>query len=247
MKKLLLLLVAFSLALAGCVKVEMTSEIDKNGGGTYRFSYTVSEEVEQALKELGEMDSDMGEVPPIFDLDRKEFEKTLEGTGSKLIDYSDEVVDGLHTVSLAIQFTDINTLTNSVGGLMGEEGDGMGGFGVVRHGDDYLLHSIEPVASEEAMEEMDEEESMESMEDLNKAMENAQKSMALMGKLMAHANELSFLMSITFPSDVLEHNAHRLEGRTCIWEINSENMMTAQGMEPRVVFKGAGVKIKTAD
>ena len=71
--------------------------------------------------------------------------------------------------------------------------------------------------------------------------------MALMGKLMAHANELSASMRITFPSDVVEHNAHRLEGRTCIWEINSENMMSNQGMEPHVVFKGGGVKIKTVD
>ena len=247
MKKLMILAVAvMTLALAGCVQVKMDSTIDKNGGGTYSLEYSVSTEVEQALKEMATLGSEMGEMPDLFDMKRADLEKSLQGTGNKLVKFDDVVSGDRHTLTMVIEYQDVNALSGTMEGLMGTDGGEMAGFGVVRHGDDYLLHSIETVDVDEEI-AAEAEEAPESMEDLGKAMENAQKSMELMGRLMAHASELNVTMRITFPSQVLEHNAHRLEGNTCIWEINSSTMMASQGIDPRVVFKGDGVKIKTAD
>jgi hypothetical protein len=71
-----------------------------------------------------------------------------------------------------------------------------------------------------------------------------QKSMEIMGKLMASASQLDVAMRITVPGEVVSNNAMRQEGNTLIWEINSSNMMTAGGgMEPEIVFSGKGLKI----
>ena len=190
MKKLMLMTALLTLALTGCVQVEMVSEIDKNGGGTYSFSYSMSTEVEEALMELQALDPDSSEMPEFFDMDEDAFKEELKGTGNKLAEYRNEVVDGRRVMSVTIEFEDVNALSGSVGGLMGDEGAELGGFGVVRHGDDYLLKTMDLPADYEEEDE-EEEMDMESMEDMSKAMENAQKTMALMGKLMAHANELS--------------------------------------------------------
>ena len=74
--------------------------------------------------------------------------------------------------------------------------------------------------------------------------EKAGKLMEVMGKLMASVSELAVTTRITVPGDVIEHNAPKLEGRTAIWEINAENMMTAGASmgSPEIVFSGKGLK-----
>ncbi len=69
--------------------------------------------------------------------------------------------------------------------------------------------------------------------------------MELMGKLMGSMSELDVSMRITVPGDVIEHNAPKQEGRTLIWEINADNMMSAGASmgEPLIVFSGKGLKI----
>jgi len=245
MKKLTIsILLAAVLATTGCMQMEMKTDLAKDGSGTYFFSMSMSTEVEEALKELSGMEGGMGDdmdMPDFADFDKGDFEKKLGKHDVKLKSFANEVKDGVRTVNMTIAYKNFQGLQAA---MALASGGGDEGIGIEKMDDgNYLLHSVEnPFAKKE---EAPEEKAAEpSMEDMQAAMANAGKSMELMGKLMAHSSELSMEMSITLPSDVIEHNAPTLEGRTCKWLINSENMMAMEGMEPRIVFSGKGVDIK---
>jgi len=247
MKKLLILtaLVAMT-ALTGCVQMSNDTVIKSDGSGSMTMSFTMSTEIEDAMREMKTLDSgmeeDMGEVP-LFDdsFDKAEFEKELKQHGAKLASYSNSVEGGNRTVTIKIDFSDAAGM-QAAGSAFGENG----GIGIFRTADgNYLLTVVDEPEAEEDYEEVEE---MPDMEDMGAAMQNAAKSMEIMGKLMAHMGELKIEMRVTLPSDVISHNAPLLEGRTCIWKIDSSNMMSAQGMsEPEIVFSGAGVKINAPD
>ena len=57
--------------------------------------------------------------------------------------------------------------------------------------------------------------------------------------------ELDVSMKITVPGDIVTTNAPAQEGRTSIWTVNGDNMMTAgQDMNPVITFSGKGLDIK---
>lgn len=243
MKKLgLLAIVVLVAALAGCVQIKMATDIAKDGSGTYTMTYSVSQEVEQTLTELsalgGEMAAEMDEAPDFADFDRDEFAAKIGKHGVKLVSYANDVVDGRRNVELKLSYPDLESFSEGVGGTIGGSG-----LKIIKHGDgNYELTSYELPTPEKSDAVKD-----AAQEDMNAAMQNAAKSMELMGRLMAHISEMSMAVAITLPGDIVESNAHRVEGRTCIWEINANNMMQAEGMEPRVVFSGKGLSLKTAD
>jgi len=244
MKKLgLSAIVVLVAALAGCVQIKMATDIAKDGSGTYTMTYSVSQEVEQTLAELnalgGEMAAEMDEAPDFADFDRDEFAAKIGKHGVKLVSYANDIVDGRRNVELKLSYPDLESFSEAVDGSFGGGG---GGMKITKQGDDYLLSSYQT-----PKDEADEEVKEDAQEDMNAAMQNAAKSMELMGRLMAHLSEMSMAVAITLPGDIVESNAHRVEGRTCIWEINANNMMQAEGMEPRVVFSGKGLSLKTAD
>ncbi|MBK6901021.1 MAG: hypothetical protein IPH09_17760 [bacterium] len=245
MKKLMIpALAVLVAALAGCVQIKMATDIAKDGSGTYTMTYSVSQEVEQTINEMralgGDMAEQMDEAPDFADFDRDDFTNKIGKHGVKLVDYSNEVRDGRRTVVMKLSYPDLKALSEAMGGSFGGSG---GGMKITKNGaGDYVLASYQVQATEEA-----ETEEEAAPEDMNAAMQNAAKSMELMGRLMAHISEMSMAIAITLPGDIVESNAHRVEGRTCIWEINANNMMQAEGMEPHVVFSGKGLSIKTAE
>lgn len=243
MKKLMIpALVVLVAALAGCVQIKMATDIAKDGSGTYTMTYSVSQEVEQTINEMralgGDMAAEMDEAPDFSDFDRDDFTNKIGKHGVKLVDFSNEVRDGRRTVVMKLSYPDLTSLSEAMGGSFGG-----GGMKITKNGaGDYVLASYQVQESEEA--KADDEAAPE---DMNAAMQNAAKSMELMGRLMAHISEMSMAIAITLPGDIVESNAHRVEGRTCIWEINANNMMQAEGMEPHVVFSGKGLSIKAAE
>ena len=159
----------------------------------------------------------------------------------KLKSYDNEIKNGIRTVNMLLEFKTFSGLQAAMASLMGDE-DSI----VITRLDngDYLLESGDSGIVFDEEETEAEPETEPSMEDMQAAMANAGKSMEIMGKLMAHSGDLAMIMKITLPSDVIDHNAHRIDGRTCIWEINAETMMSSEGMDPRIVFSGDGVDFK---
>jgi len=91
--------------------------------------------------------------------------------------------------------------------------------------------------------EVEVEMSMDSMADLD--FDKIQNQMELMGKMMGAISELEMKMKITVPGDIVESNAHQVEGRTSIWAIDSSNMTSEDGdMEPHIVFSSKCLKLK---
>ncbi|MBC8425420.1 hypothetical protein H8E07_14975 [bacterium] len=242
------LLLAVTLAATGCMQMEMATEIAKDGSGIFHYVMSIPTDVEEALAELSAMEGGMGdemdEMPDFKNFDKKEFEKKLSKYDVKLKSFSNEVADAKRTVVLDLAFGNFEGLQAAMALLMGGSEDAIG----IERMDDgnYLLSSTESTIDfgDEEAEEPQEQAKEPSMEDMQAAMANAGKSMELMGKLMAHSSELAMTMKITLPGDVIEHNAPKLEGRTCVWEINSENMMQMESMDPRIIFDGKGVNIK---
>ncbi len=231
--------------LAGCVQMHMETVIEKDGSGTFAMSYSMSESVAEAIKELKDMDmpgQNMDDAPSLDDFNQEEIEKACKESGVKLQKFERSTLDGKENLEMVIAFKHINDLSDALTSTMNEQG---GGFKIFKTSDgNYNLVAVEPEAQQsEPEEEESPSESPQSMEDMDPEMMG--KSMEIMGKLMGSMSELDIGMRVTVPGEILRHNAQRVEGNTLIWEINSSNMMSgdAGSMEPDIVFSGKGVKI----
>lgn len=92
-------------------------------------------------------------------------------------------------------------------------------------------------------EEWSEEQDLEAAEDEAESQEQMARTMELMGTMMGAMSELQIEMRITVPGDVVRHNAHRVEGRTLIWEVSGESATSMGEVVPEVVFSGKGLRI----
>lgn len=248
MRKLILAAgVLAALALTGCIQIETDAVIDENGAGTIAMTYTVSLEVEAAMKELAGldtgMDEDMGE-PPIFaeDFDIDELKSELKEYDVRVKDYSNTTDAGARTIHIALAFDGPDGLQAALEITLGEEG----AMGLRRMDDgNYYIGTVESTIA--AFEEDEEEDysDMEDMgmEDMGAAMENAARSMELMGVLMSHSGDMKVTTRITVPGDVVRHNASAIDGRTMVWSIDASNMMSGATDSPEIVFSGKGLSL----
>ncbi|MFO7653471.1 MAG: hypothetical protein R6X25_06580 [Candidatus Krumholzibacteriia bacterium] len=236
-------LTAFLLVAGGCVQVSMVTEIQDDGSGTSVISYSMSDQVANALEELAAMEnSPTGEGVPSFDeLTRERVEATARAHGASLESFERERDGGRQGATMKIAFENVEQLSRTLNEL-GEGGDEL--LVIRPTGDgDYLLAAIpDPRAGAEAEDDEDEEEAADpGVYDP----ESMQRAMELTGQLMANLSELEMEMKITVPGDILESSAHRVDGRTAVWRVDSSNMMSMQDgdFDPRVRFSGKGVKI----
>lgn len=246
MKRFYVPMIALALVLGGCMQAKIDTTIAADGSGTLSMTSSMSAEVAKTIDEIAaldgdkEMGNDMSLIPT--DLDRAEFEKACRANGVTLKKFDSSSPDGGKKMDIVLAF-------KSLDGLNGAMHDGMkgkneGSFSIFKRADgNYVLRSVKGEASDKA--EVPEETETEDDASPEQSIENAGKAMELMGKLMGSMSELDVSMRITVPGDVIQHNAPKLEGRTLIWEINADNMMTAGASmgEPLIVFSGKGLKI----
>ena len=231
--------------LTGCVHMHMETDIAKDGSGTFTMTYSMSETVAQSLKELEELgmpgQQDMDDAPTFDDFKKEEIEKACKERDVKLQKFERTTVDGREFLEMVLTFKHPNDLADALATAMEEQG-GMRLFKTASG--DYTLRMIEIPETEDDEDDAEEDDDPHEMTEMDP--EKMGKSMEIVGKLMDSLSELDVAMRITVPSEILEHNAQRVEGRTLIWEINSSNMMTMSdetNMEPDIVFSGEGVKI----
>lgn len=247
-------LAALALATTGCLQLESAAVIDKDGSGTLDITYTVPLDVEEAIKELSTLDAgkdqDMG-MPPLFDdgFDISEMKSELTPLGVKVKDYTNGVENGSRVIRMSLAFDDIDGLQAALENAGGSDSamglrrlpDGNYYFGEVETAGTY---DEEEDDYEEVMPDMDD---MEDMEDMGAAMKNVARSMELMGVLMSRADEMIISWRITVPGDIIRHNAQQVEGRTCVWKLDSSGMMSGDMDAPEIVFSGEGLKIKAPE
>ncbi len=239
-----MLLVAAVTALGGCMQMHSSTVINKDGSGTASLTFSISPAVAQAIKDMGDSDMGSGQSMPDFsDIKKDDLEKAGKKHGVKITKFSRGEVDGRQTLNLEMAFKDLEGLSFIMNRTLGDK-DQNGGLGIFDAGDGNLvLRTTEydfPAAEDT---EAAEEATTPSADDMDPA--KMQKAMEAAGKLMSAIGELDIRMEFTVPGDIVSTNAPTTEGRTCIWTVNSENMMTAgQDMEPEIVFSGKGLKIK---
>jgi hypothetical protein len=236
-------IVLFSFTLTGCVQMHMDTVIEKDGSGTFTMIYAMSTSVAEAMQELSALDmpGEQQDAPTLDDFDKEEMAKACQEHNVKLKKFDRSTVDGKERIEIVMEFQRVEDISKVLNKST-EQGDGMGIF--KKADGNYWLRSVELEETAAAPEAEEEAPGMDpsAMQDMN--MEAMGKSMEIMGKLMSSASELDVAMRITVPGDIVSHNAQRVEGNTLIWELNSENMMTASsGMEPDIVFSPKGVKI----
>ncbi len=246
MKRFFAPMIALALVFSGCLQAKFDTTLADDGSGTLSMTYSMSAEVAKTMAELSELngengsDDDMSFMPT--DIDREEFEKACSANGVKVKKFDESSPDGGKKMDIALDFKSLEGLNKAM--RDGMKGKNEGSFGIFKRADgNYVLRSVK-VAAIEAEEPPEEPEAQEEdASELDTA--KAGKMMELMGRLMASASELDVTMRITVPGDVIQHNAPKLEGRTLIWEINAENMMSSGASmgEPVIVFSGKGLKI----
>ncbi len=241
-----LALVAAAATLGGCMQMHSSTVINKDGSGTASLTISMSPTVAEALQDMAS--SDMGsdqKLPDFNDIKKDDLVKAGKKHGVKITKFSRDEVDGRQTLNIEMAFKDLKGLSFIMNRTLGDK-DQNGGLGIFDAGDGNLvLRSTEYdfPADEEIAAETAEDSPEADMPDMDPA--KMQKSMEAMGKLMGAISELDIRMEFTVPGDIVSTNAPVTEGRTCIWTVNAENMMTAgQDMEPEIVFSGKGLKIK---
>jgi len=249
MKKFLLLAITLVTAmnLTGCVILKSQTEIKDNGSGTAEITMSISPSVKEALLEMKELDDGQSQdmdLPLLGDLTKSDLEKAAAGQGVKIRKFEKGMVDGRETMTIALAFDNLKGFSFAMGRIMGgSESDG--GMGIFDAGDGNLVlkeaHYDFPAPP--AKEEAKAAEKPTSPQNMDPA--KMQKQMELAGKLMAAMSELDVSIRITVPGDVISTNAPESDGRTSIWTVNSDNMMTMQkDFSPTIVFSGKGLKIK---
>jgi hypothetical protein len=237
------------LAAGGCVQMSMETVVDKDGSGTCTLGISMSTDVSEALKELAATDGNpgMAEVPEFGDLTREKAEASAARYNCKVKKFERTTADEQEKLEMVLAFDDVQDLSRAVHDLMSED-ESEDVMAVFKTDDgNYVLASVEDVSAvgeEKSTPEESQEKETEEAKEMDP--EQMQRSMELMGKLMAHMSEFDVRMAITVPGEILESNAPETEGQTAIWHINSENMMSMQDQEfePEIKFSGQGVKIK---
>ena len=243
---LLAVIVLAALNLTGCVVFHSQTDINDDGSGTAELTLSIDPSVQEAIAELQAMDTDQNEdmdFPLLDDVDQDKIKKAGAEYGVSIKKFEKGLVDGRQTLNIVLEYKDLRGFSYVMGRIMGDGNSGEG-MGIYDAGDgNFVLKQAQydfPV--DPADEEVVEEITPEDMQSLDP--QQMQKQMEIMGKLMGAMAELDVSFKITVPGHIVSSNAPETDGRTSIWTINADNMMTMdQEMDPEIVFSAKGLKI----
>jgi hypothetical protein len=231
---------------SGCIKMDMDIAIEDDGSGICKLTYAMSTEVAAAIKELSDIDTGMEdqEMPSLDDITEERASAAAKNHNVKIKKFERDEADGQENFEMVLAFKKLDDVSRMISELMDED-DGQI-YTIFRTADgNYRLTSADDPEASTATEEPAEEEEPSAPDPSQMDSEQMQKSMEVMGKLMAHMSELDIRMAFTVPGDILATTAMTQEGRTAIWQVNISNMMSMQeqDMEPDITFSSQGVKI----
>lgn len=232
-----LCVLALAFAITGCIKVDQTLTLNKDGSGILDIHYGMSEQaiaqleamekMGQAMAESGGEAIDMDSDAP-FDLDfdeakvREEFEsKGLEGV--ELVSAKSKTADGWRFMELQLSFDNLAALKQTDffdDSELSLTQDAEGNYVLVQRSTDS--------------------EAVGEMEDMDPQM---LQQMAAMFAGMQIANRF------VVPTEIVETNATAVDGRAAAWIYDIEKdpaiLMQLQDFNMRVVFSSDGASIAT--
>jgi hypothetical protein len=234
-----LVVAALALALTGCIKLDQTLTLEKDGSGTLDVRYGMSEQAIAQLEMMEQMSQSMGEgdgagiemdadTPFDFDFDeaqvREDFaSQNLEGV--ELLSASSETVDGWRYMELKIKFDSLDALMKTEffeDSEMSLAKDAEGNYVLSQRSGDGDDAAGASAGDEEMQAQMLEQ-------------------MSAMFAGMHIANR------IVVPSEIVETNATEVDGRTAAWVYDIDEdpsvMTKLENLSMRVVFSSDGVSM----
>lgn len=219
---------------AGCVQLRADVDLDAKGGGTARIVLSADPAVLAARAELDRLGGEaLGPALPAFDeITRPYLQKRAAGQGVAVVTFTKGTADGRSTLDCLLRFTDLKGVSRMLNDLSAAMGGG--GLGYSRgDGGNLVLRSKQydfPASARKPAPAA--------------TGESARRQAELATTLIGAIGELDVALNVTVPGDVVRSNAPKVAGRTSTWTINAGNLMSQQGVDPEIVFSGAGLTIK---
>jgi hypothetical protein len=234
---------ALVLLLTGCIKLDQTLTLNKDGSGTLDIRYGMAEQTIAQLEAMERMsqqdgadsDADAEEGSP-FDFDeaevREKFEKE-KPEGVELVSAASEVVDGWKYMKMRLSFEDLEALKRTE---FFEDSD----LSIRRDDNGNYVLTQKTGADDAGIAGApgggDGEDAM---------------AEAMMEQMAAMFAGLRIATSVVAPSEILESNATSVEGNKATWVFDIEEDPTVlsklNGMDLKMVFSGDGVDLPEVD
>jgi len=233
-------LVALVLSVSGCIKVDQTLTLEKDGSGTLDIRYGMSEQAIAQLEAMEQMGQAMGETPGAddgmdaetpfdFDFDEAEVRESFESQdieGVELLAAESETVDGWRYMDLEIAFDNLSALAKTEffeDSEISLEKDTEGNYVLRQRSGDGG-----PTGSDGAGDDPMQDQMMQQM--------------AAMFAGMRIANR------VIVPTEIIETNATDVDRRTASWVFDIDEdptvMTKLDHVDMRVVFASDGASLE---
>ena len=233
----LLLLLIVAVAISGCIKIDQTMTLNKDGSGELDIRYGMSEQAIAQLKAMEEMGEAMGEgggvemdadTPFDFDFDeakvREEFEaQAIDGVD--LLSATSETVDGWRYMAMKLSFDSLAALKQTDffdDNELSLTRDAEGNYVLTQRASDADAPAIGQGADDEMTDQM-------------------LQQMAAMFAGMRIASR------VVVPTEIIETNATEVDGRMAAWifdiDENPAVMKELESLNMRVVFSSKGASL----
>lgn len=231
-----LAVLVIALLASGCVKVEQTLTLDKDGSGTLDMRYGMSEQTIAQLEAMEQMAETMGQEPggdpageTPFDFDEAQVREEFEANrpdGVELLSLNSETVDGWKYMNMQLAFDDMAALRETAFFSDGE-------LTLTKNAEgNYVLSQSTGAASAMPETPIGEGEGAEA---------------AMMQQMAGMFAGMRIVTNVVAPTAVLDSNASEVDGRRASWifDVDEDPTVLAklQQMDLRMVFDGKGVDI----
>lgn len=239
MRRLLWLGIAgLALAVSGCIKIDQTLTLEKDGSGTLEIRYGMSEQAMAQLEAMEQMGQAMSEgaggeseietdTPFDFDFDEAEVREDFESQdieGVELVSATSETADGWRYMNLEVTFDNLAALAKT-------------DF----FDDNELSLTKDAEGNYVLSQRSDEDEIAPDMGGDDAMQEQMMQQMAAMFAGMRLANR------VVVPTEIVETNATEVDGRTAAWVYDIDEdpavLTKLENLNMRVVFSGDGVSL----
>lgn len=218
-------------ALAGCVKIDQTLTLEKDGSGFFEINYGMSEETVQQMENMQKMQAAMGEDDEeaddsnMFDFDtdkiKDEFSK-MEQDGIKLVSVSSETKDGWKYMNIKISFDNLEALSKT--DFLSD-----GTFSLTKNEDgNYVINQKSAGMGD------DDEMTPEMKQMMLQQMAPAMKGMHI-------------AMNVVVPSKIIDSNAMVVNGNKASWVFDVDKdpsfLVDSKMQDVHIEFAGKGINL----
>lgn len=217
-------------AVSGCIRVDQTLTINKDGSGELEMSYSMKEQAIQQMEAMtkaqaGQSGEDSNSDADQFNFDEKSLRKQLaahEKQGIKIISIDSETADGWKTMKVKLGFDDLNALAKTE---MMQDND----FSIKKTADgNFIIRQTSGDASDAGGDEEMNPQMIEQMAPMFAGMRIVQR--------------------IKVPGKLIKSNATEVDGNTASWIYDVDKDPTVlnkmKNIDMKIEFEGKGVNLK---